>query len=88
MRYPYRAARYAIDGADVLAVGGADRRGTATLQVWRTTLGLVIGDHVLYLAGKTAEAERAVERAVEIYDAKGAVAMSERARRMLATAES
>ena len=40
--------------------------------------------HVLYLAGKTAEAQRAVERAVEIYDAKGAVAMSERARRMLA----
>jgi class 3 adenylate cyclase/tetratricopeptide (TPR) repeat protein len=44
--------------------------------------------HVLYLAGKMAEAERAVERAVEFYDAKGAVAMSERARRMLATAES
>jgi class 3 adenylate cyclase len=44
--------------------------------------------HVLYLAGKTAEAERAVERAVEIYDAKGAVAMRYRARRMLAMAES
>jgi len=38
--------------------------------------------HVLYLAGRTAEAERAVERAVELYDAKGAVALSERARRV------
>ena len=38
--------------------------------------------HVLYVAGKTAEAERAIEHAAEIYDAKGAVAMSERARRM------
>jgi tetratricopeptide (TPR) repeat protein len=38
--------------------------------------------HVLYVSGKTAEAERAIEHAAEIYDAKGAVAMSERARRM------
>ncbi len=38
--------------------------------------------HVLCVAGKTAEAERAIEHAAEIYDAKGAVAMSERARRM------
>jgi tetratricopeptide (TPR) repeat protein len=37
---------------------------------------------VLYLAGKTAEADRAVEHAVELYDAKGAVALSERARRV------
>jgi class 3 adenylate cyclase/tetratricopeptide (TPR) repeat protein len=44
--------------------------------------------HVLYLTGKTAEAERAVERAIEIYDAKGAVAMTDRARRMLAMADS
>ena len=43
--------------------------------------------HVLYLAGKTAEAERAIERAIEIYDAKGAVAMTDRARRALATAD-
>jgi hypothetical protein len=40
--------------------------------------------HVLYVAGKTAEAERAIEHAAEIYDAKGAVALSERARRMAA----
>jgi class 3 adenylate cyclase/tetratricopeptide (TPR) repeat protein len=39
---------------------------------------------VLYLAGKTVEAEQAVEQAVEIFDAKGAVALSERARRMAA----
>jgi class 3 adenylate cyclase/tetratricopeptide (TPR) repeat protein len=44
--------------------------------------------HVLYLAGKPAEAELALERAIEIYDAKGATAMTDRARRMLATAES
>jgi tetratricopeptide (TPR) repeat protein len=43
--------------------------------------------HVLYLAGKTVEAEQAIERAIEIYDAKGAVAMSDRARRALATAD-
>jgi len=43
---------------------------------------------VLYLADKKADAERAVERAVEIYNAKGAVAMTDRARRMLATADS
>jgi class 3 adenylate cyclase/ATP/maltotriose-dependent transcriptional regulator MalT len=40
--------------------------------------------HVLYLAGKTAEADGAIEQAVEIFDAKGAVAMSERARRVAA----
>jgi Flp pilus assembly protein TadD len=43
---------------------------------------------VLCLAGKKADAERAVERAVEFYDAKGAVAMTDRARRMLAMADS
>jgi class 3 adenylate cyclase/ATP/maltotriose-dependent transcriptional regulator MalT len=43
---------------------------------------------VLCLAGKKADAERAVERAVEFYDAKGAVAMTDRARRMLALADS
>jgi Flp pilus assembly protein TadD len=40
--------------------------------------------HVLYVAGKTAEAEPAIKHAAEIYDAKGAVAMSERARRLTA----
>jgi class 3 adenylate cyclase/tetratricopeptide (TPR) repeat protein len=40
--------------------------------------------HVLYLAGMTAEAGAAIEHAVEIYEAKGAVAMSERVRRMAA----
>jgi class 3 adenylate cyclase/tetratricopeptide (TPR) repeat protein len=40
--------------------------------------------HVLYLAGKTAEAGAAIEHAVEIYEAKGAVAMSERVRRLAA----
>jgi len=40
--------------------------------------------HVLYVAGKTAEADQAIKHAAEIYDAKGAEALSERARRMAA----
>jgi class 3 adenylate cyclase/ATP/maltotriose-dependent transcriptional regulator MalT len=40
--------------------------------------------HVLYVAGRAAEAERAIEHAAEIYDDKGAVALAERARRMAA----
>ena len=35
VRYPYRAGRYAVDGAEVIALGGAVRRGTGTLSVWR-----------------------------------------------------
>jgi glycosyltransferase involved in cell wall biosynthesis len=38
VRYPYAAARYAIDGADVLALGGARSRGAATLRLWRHAL--------------------------------------------------
>jgi class 3 adenylate cyclase/tetratricopeptide (TPR) repeat protein len=40
--------------------------------------------HVLYLSGKTAEADQAIKHAAEIYDAKGAEALAERARRMAA----
>ena len=45
VRYPYRRARYAIDGADVIAVGGADARGPATLELWRTVFGLLRAEH-------------------------------------------
>jgi glycosyltransferase involved in cell wall biosynthesis len=45
VRYPYRAARYAVEGADVIAVGGAERRGAATLGLWRTTLKALRAEH-------------------------------------------
>ncbi len=45
VRYPYQSARYWVEGADVIAVGGADRRGPATLDVWRQTLDLLRAEH-------------------------------------------
>ncbi len=45
VRYPYRVARYTVDGAEVIALGGADRRGMRTLQVWRTTLEALRQEH-------------------------------------------
>jgi glycosyltransferase involved in cell wall biosynthesis len=45
VRYPYRAARYAVDGVEVIALGGAERRGASTLEVWRTTLGALRDEH-------------------------------------------
>jgi len=45
VRYPYRAARYAVDAAEVIALGGADRRGAATLALWRTTLQTLSAEH-------------------------------------------
>jgi len=45
VRYPYRPGRYSIEGAEVIAVGGAERRGMAALDVWRTTLGLLGAEH-------------------------------------------
>ena len=45
VRYPYCTGRYPIDGADVVAIGGAVRRGPATLGVWRGTLNLLRAEH-------------------------------------------
>ncbi|MBV9577689.1 MAG: glycosyltransferase [Chloroflexi bacterium] len=45
IRYPYRAARYTIDGAETIAVGGAIRRGAATFDLWRTALRLLHDEH-------------------------------------------
>jgi glycosyltransferase involved in cell wall biosynthesis len=45
VRYPYRPARYRVEGADVIAIGGADRRGLATFEVWRRTLGVLRAEH-------------------------------------------
>jgi glycosyltransferase involved in cell wall biosynthesis len=45
VRYPYRAARYSVDGVDVIAVGGAERRGAGALGVWRRTLDVLRDEH-------------------------------------------
>jgi hypothetical protein len=45
VRYPYTAGRYSVEGADVVAIGGADRRGLATFEVWRRTLGVLRAEH-------------------------------------------
>lgn len=45
VRYPYRPARYAVDGVEVIALGGAVRRGPATMSVWRTALRVLSNEH-------------------------------------------
>jgi glycosyltransferase involved in cell wall biosynthesis len=45
VRYPYRADRYAIEGAEVIALGGADRRGLRTAGIWRGALSLIASEH-------------------------------------------
>src|SRR5262249_62386028 len=45
VRYPYRPATYTIDGADVIALGGAERRGMSTFGLWRTTLERLRAEH-------------------------------------------
>jgi glycosyltransferase involved in cell wall biosynthesis len=45
MRYPYRAARYTLDGIETIALGGALRRRLATADLWRAALGVVRREH-------------------------------------------
>src|SRR5690242_17359211 len=45
IRYPYRADRYCIDQTEVLALGGADRRGLGATAVWRSTLRVLSAEH-------------------------------------------
>jgi glycosyltransferase involved in cell wall biosynthesis len=45
LRYPYRADRYVLDGAEVMALGGAERRGIGVLSVWRRTLSTLASAH-------------------------------------------
>ncbi|HEV7666231.1 MAG TPA: glycosyltransferase [Chloroflexota bacterium] len=45
VRYPYATARYQVDGVDVLALGGAARRGLGSVGVVRATLAAVAAEH-------------------------------------------
>jgi glycosyltransferase involved in cell wall biosynthesis len=45
LRYPYRAARYQIGRVEVIALGGAQRRGLAGLQVWQAGLRTLAAEH-------------------------------------------
>jgi glycosyltransferase involved in cell wall biosynthesis len=45
VRYPYRRARYTVDGVEVIALGGAQRRGPGTLPLWREALNLIRAEH-------------------------------------------
>jgi len=77
------ARRGRFDEAERLAREACEIADTVEMSVAKGEAYEDLG-HVLYLAGKTADADRAVEQAVELYDAKGAVALSERARRVAA----
>jgi glycosyltransferase involved in cell wall biosynthesis len=45
IRYPYRADRYAVDGSEVLSLGGGLRHGARTLELWRDTLRTLRTEH-------------------------------------------
>jgi len=45
LRYPYAAGRYTVDGADVLALGGALSHRASTLDLWRQALGVLRSEH-------------------------------------------
>lgn len=45
VRYPYRRDRYCVDGAPVIALGGAERRGVSTAVVWQRTLATLAAEH-------------------------------------------
>jgi len=47
VRYPYRRSRYRIDGADVIALGGAEARGPRALNVWQRALSTLAAEHRL-----------------------------------------
>jgi glycosyltransferase involved in cell wall biosynthesis len=45
IRYPYQAARYSIDSAETIALGGAVRHGASTVGLWRTALDVLRREH-------------------------------------------
>jgi glycosyltransferase involved in cell wall biosynthesis len=45
LRYPYRAARYQIGKAEVIALGGAQRRGLQSAWVWQAGFSTLLAEH-------------------------------------------
>jgi glycosyltransferase involved in cell wall biosynthesis len=45
LRYPYRAARYTVEGSEVIALGGGLSHGARTLALWRNTLRVLHAEH-------------------------------------------
>jgi glycosyltransferase involved in cell wall biosynthesis len=45
LRYPYAPGRYRVDGAEVIALGGALSHRAATLALWRQTLSTLRAEH-------------------------------------------
>ena len=45
VRYPYRADRYPIEGAEVIALGGAAARGARTATLWQHALSTIAAEH-------------------------------------------
>jgi glycosyltransferase involved in cell wall biosynthesis len=45
VRYPYRAGRYVVEGAPVIALGGGERRAAGSLHVWQRTLAALRAEH-------------------------------------------
>ena len=45
LRYPYRTGRYELFGAQVIALGGAQRRGWRSAALWQRGLGVLAAEH-------------------------------------------
>jgi glycosyltransferase involved in cell wall biosynthesis len=45
LRYPYTSGRYAVDGVEVVSLGGALSHGVATAALWRDALALLRAEH-------------------------------------------
>jgi glycosyltransferase involved in cell wall biosynthesis len=45
LRYPPRAGRYRLFGAEIIALGGQARRGLGKLGLWRGALGVLAAEH-------------------------------------------
>ncbi len=76
------ARRGELDEAERLAREAVDFGNTTNMLFARGEAYEDLG-YVLYAAGKRAEGEQAIEQALELYEAKGAVAPADRARRRL-----
>jgi glycosyltransferase involved in cell wall biosynthesis len=45
LRYPHRQARYPLENAEVIALGGAERRGPSVATVWQRTFAALAAEH-------------------------------------------